>query len=110
MPAGTDISAYWDSNTAWVPLKDGTVAETDYQPGLNPMQNVSILGPFSWNLNASLFKVVRIKEKMFLRFNADFFNVLNQAGVPQPGDNGVIDMNTSANRPRLLQLSMRLTW
>jgi len=74
-PRETDISAYWDSNTAWVPLKDGSVAETDYQPGLNPMQNVSVLGPFSWNLNASVFKVVPIREKMFLRFNADFFNV-----------------------------------
>ena len=51
-----------------------------------------------------------MKESVVVRFNADFFNVLNQAGVPQPGDNGVIDMNTSANRPRLLQLSMRLTW
>jgi len=110
MPVGTDISAYWDSNTAWVPLKDGTVAETDYQPGLNPMQNVSILGPFSWNINASLFKVVPIREKMFLRFNADFFNVLNQPGIPQPGDTGVIDTNYSANRPRLLQLSIRFTW
>lgn len=110
MPAGTDLSAYWDSNTAWVPLKDGTVAETSYAPGLNPMQNVYIQGPFSWNMNASLFKVVPIREKMFLRFNADWFNVFNRPGIPQPGDNGVIDMNISANRPRLLQLSMRLTW
>jgi hypothetical protein len=111
MPAGTDLSSYWDSNTVWVPLKDGTTAETSYSPGLNPFQNLYILAPFSWNLNASLFKVIPIREKMSMRFNADFFNVFNRPGIPtQPGDNGVIDMNTSANTPRLLQLTMRLTW
>jgi len=91
MPAGTDISAYWDSNTAWVPLKDGSVAETDYQPGLNPMQNVSVLGPFSWNLNASVFKVVPIRRRCSCGSTADFFNVFNNPGIPQPGDNGVIE-------------------
>jgi hypothetical protein len=110
MPADAAVSDYWDSNTAWVPLKDGTVAETDYYPGLNPFEKAYILGPFSFNLNASVFKVVKIKESTYLRFNADFFNVLNQPGTPQPGDNGVILMNTSANHPRVMQLTLRLTW
>jgi hypothetical protein len=110
MPAGTNLSSYWDTNTVWVPLQDGTVARTSYTTGMNPLQNQYILGPFSWSLNASLFKVVPIREKMFLRLNADFFSVLNRPGMPQPGTNGVIDMNTSANSPRVLQMTARLTW
>ncbi len=110
MPADAEISDYWDSNVTWVPLKDGSVAETDYYPGLNPFEKGWILGPFTWGLNASLFKVVPIRERMNLRINADFFNVLNRPGIPQPGEDGVIRMNTSANPARLLQLTARLTW
>jgi hypothetical protein len=47
---------------------------------------------------------------MTLRLNADFFSVLNRPGIPQPGSNGVIDMNLSANPPRVLQLTARLQW
>src|SRR5450432_29220 len=53
MPAGTNLSQYWDTNTAWVPLKDGTVVRTSYTTGLNPLRNQYILGPLSWSLNAS---------------------------------------------------------
>jgi hypothetical protein len=110
MPAGTNISGYWDTNTVWVPLKDGTVVRTTMNTNLNPLQNQYILGPFNWGLNASLFKVVQIRESMALRFNADFFNVLNRPGIPQPGSDGVITLQNSANMPRLLQLTVRLTW
>lgn len=83
---------------------------TNYNSGLNPLRNQYFLGPYSWTLNASAFKTVWLREKMNMRLNVDFFNVLNRPGVPQPGSNGVIDMNTSANTPRLLQLTMRFTW
>src|SRR5579884_1791676 len=110
MPAGTDLSQYWDSNTAWVPLQDGTTVETYYNPGMNPLQNQWALGPRTISLNASLFKVFPIGERMRLRFNADFFSVLNNPGMNQPASNGVIDMNTSANAARVLQLTARLQW
>jgi hypothetical protein len=86
------------------------VVRTSYTTGLNPLRNQYILGPLSWSLNASAFKTIPIREKMNLRFNADFFNVLNRPGTPQPRGNGVIDTNTSANAPRLLQLTARFTW
>lgn len=73
MPAGTNISAYWDSNTVWLPLKNGTVVRTTMNTNLNPLQNQYILGPFTWGLNASLFKVVKLREGMTARLNADFF-------------------------------------
>lgn len=110
MPAGTDISQYWDSNTAWIPLNNGSTVETYFNPGMNPLQNQYILAPFTWTLNASLFKVIPIREKMSLRMNADFFSVLNNPGMPRPGDNGVIDTNVSANPARVLQLTLRLQW
>ncbi len=110
MPAGTNLSTYWDTNTVWIPLQNGTVQRTTYNSGLNPLRNQYFLGPFSWRLNASAFKVIPIREKMYLRLNVDFFNVLNRPGIPQPGSNGVIDMNTSANPARYLQLTLRFTW
>ena len=110
MPAGTNLSTYWDTNTVWVPLQNGTVVRTTYNSGLNPLRNQYFLGPFSWRLNASAFKVIPICDKMYLRLNVDFFNVLNRPGIPQPGSNGVIDMNASANPARYLQLTLRFTW
>lgn len=110
MPAGTDLSQFWDSNTAWVPLQDGSVVQTSYNPGMNPLQNQYILGPFTWTLNASLFKVIPIRERLIARINVDFFSVLNNPGIPQPSSNGIIDMNTSANAARILQMTLRLQW
>jgi hypothetical protein len=45
-----------------------------------------------------------------VRFNADFFNVLNMPGTPMPGGDGLIQMRNSFNTPRQLQLTLRLTW
>jgi len=45
-----------------------------------------------------------------LRFNADFFSVLNNPGLNQPGSNGILSLQTSANSTRTMQMSLRLTW
>ena len=38
-PAGTNVSTYWDTNTVWMPLKDGTtVRTTDFTGVLNPFR------------------------------------------------------------------------
>jgi hypothetical protein len=43
--------------------------------------------------------------------NADFLNnVFNMPGTNMPGSDAVILNRTSANAPRVLQLTMRLTW
>ena len=48
---------------------------------------------------------------MFLRFNIDFFNAFNMPGTNLPNSNtGIILNQTSANSPRVLQLTGRLSW
>jgi hypothetical protein len=65
----------------------------------------------SWNLNASLFKAVRVTERVMLRFNTDFFNVLNRPGTRQPAPpTGIITNQLSDLEPRTLQLTLRLSW
>ena len=62
-------------------------------------------------MTASLFKTVHLTERVMLRINADFLNnVFNMPGTQTPGGDGVILNRTSANSPRVLQLTMRLTW
>ena len=123
-PAGTNVSSYWDTNTVWVPLKNGTVVRTTYNSNYNPWQNQYFPGPWNFGLNASLFKVFAATERVKFRFNADFFQVLNNPGRLQPGNllcastlatcpsgNAAIQYtNASANSPRVLQLGLRMTW
>jgi hypothetical protein len=64
-----------------------------------------------WNMSASAFKTVRIKEQMFVRFNVDFLdNVFNMPGTTMPDSDGVILNRTSANSPRVLQMTLRVSW
>jgi hypothetical protein len=53
---------------------------------------------------------VRFAERYALRFNADFFNVLNNPGIGQPNStSGIISLQNSSNGPRQLQLTPRLS-
>jgi hypothetical protein len=46
-----------------------------------------------------------------VRFNLDFFNVLNTPGLNQPDPNtGILSLRNSRNEARQLQLTLRLTW
>jgi len=111
-PAGTNVSSYWDTNTVWIPLKDGTVQRTTYNPGLNPWRNQYVEGgPIQWSLDASAFKAVRFGERLTARLNADFFNVLNHPGNPSGiASTGVLSVRSSGNAARILQLTLRLIW
>jgi hypothetical protein len=101
----------YETNTTWVPLKNGTLQRTTLNPGIHPLQNQYVLGPMLWNMSASAFKTVQIKEQVFLRFNVDFLdNVSNMPGPTMPGADGVITNRTSAYPPRVLQLTLRLSW
>lgn len=111
MPAGTNLASFWDTNTVWVRLNDGTIQRTTLNTNLHPWRNQFIPGPLSWGLDASLFKHTRITERVSLRFNADFFNVLNDPGLRQPDPfSGIITNRFSAKEPRQLQLTLRLIW
>ena len=56
-------------------------------------QPVSSRAPNQWGLDASLFKFTNLTEKVTLRFNVDFFNVLNH-----PNDPIAVDSRESSRR------------
>jgi hypothetical protein len=103
---------YYETNTVFVPLNNGTLQRTTWS-GLDPMQNQFMLGPMQWNMSASAFKTVKFSDRVLARFNVDFLNnVFNMPGIALPatvGD-GVVTTKNSANSPRVLQLTMRLTF
>ena len=57
-PAGTNVSTYWDTNTAWIKLNNGTVQRVTYDTGLNPWRNQYLPSVMQWGLDASVFKMV----------------------------------------------------
>ncbi len=93
-----------------VPLKDGSVVRTTMNTNLPWWANQYEAALWASNLSASLFNTFSIREAMKLRFNADFFEVLNNPGLPTPGGNGILSTQNSSNSPRNLQLTLRLTW
>ncbi len=104
-------AALYDTNQVDVRLTNGTLQRTNLNTNLHPWQNQYLPGPRSWGLDASLFKHTPINEQFVLRLNVDFFNVLNMPGLGQPdGNTGIISRRNSANSPRNLQLTLRLTW
>jgi hypothetical protein len=122
-PEGKNLEDYWDTSTTFIPLNNGDVAELDYAPGLNPYQNQYAPGPRVWNMDASLSKEFKIKEKVRFRFNLDAFNVFNHPNTDFANqfylDNGIMYTNTQLTQTtslaqfggaRTLQLSMRLSW
>jgi hypothetical protein len=110
-PAGTNVASFWDTNTVWIPLKDGTLQRTTYGTNLNPWRNQYIPGPLQWVQDVSLYKRFRIREGMDVRFNFDAFNVFNHpnngSGV---GATGILDVRGQSNKSRELQLAIRLSW
>jgi len=102
---------FYGTNTVWVPLKDGTVQRLAYNDNLHPWRNQFAPGVRQWSLDASLFKSVPFKERYSIRFNADFFNVLNHPGNPNNiGGDGVLNTTSSGQSARELQLTLRLSW
>ena len=81
-PANTVISSFWDTNTVWIPLNDGTVQRQAFDDGLHPWRNQYMPGPMQWFQDASLFKFIPIKERVTMRFNMDVFNVFNNPNNP----------------------------
>ncbi len=110
IPSGDPNSSYYETNTTWVTLKNGSVVRTTLDPNLHPFRNQYVMGPWNFGLDASAFKSIPITERVVMRFNADFFNVLNNPGLRAPGTDGIVSTQYSQNTPRQLQLTLRLTW
>ena len=68
------------------------------------------------NIDMSVFKDFRIKEKMTLQLRAEAFNVANTPVFDTPGNNaqsttfGVVTATAFSPRPRELQLAVKLTF
>ncbi len=105
------MSPYYDSNNVWITLKNGTVQRTSMDTGLHPWRNQFIAGPWQFGLDASVFKTVKVRERMAVRLNADFFQALNNPGIGMPSNSsGILSVQNSSNGPRQLQLTLRLTF
>lgn len=110
-PANTNLQQFWDTNTVWVLLKNGTVQRTTYNDNLHPWRQQYMPGVRQWGVDASLFKSVAINETLKLRINADFFNVFNMPGNPNSiGSDGILSTRNSGQSSRELQLTLRLSW
>jgi hypothetical protein len=110
-PAGTNVSAYWDTNNVWIPLNNGTVQRVAYNDNLHPWNNQYLLSPWQWFQDASVFKFIQIKEQVALRFNIDFFNVFNHPNnTTSIGGNGILSLRNSGSAARVTQLGLRLMW
>jgi hypothetical protein len=75
-----------------------------------------LTGPGTQQVNLSASKIFRIGESVRLQTRGDFFNLLNRANFGQP-NGSVSDISAtgfgtiySARQPRLVQVSMRLTF
>jgi hypothetical protein len=103
---------FYDSNTVWIPMKDGSTQRVSLDTGLNPWRNQYMLGLMSWYQNASLFKIIPVNERVMFRLNIDFFNVFNMPGIPKTPNNstGIINAQSSGNGARSLQFGLRLNW
>jgi hypothetical protein len=102
---------YYGGNTVWVPLKNGTPQRVTYDNGFLPLRQQYLLGPRQWSLDASLYKNIPIRERLTVRFNADFFNVLNHPNNPSNvSGEGLLLTQNSGSGARVTQLSLRLSW
>jgi hypothetical protein len=106
------LYGFYDSNTVWIPMKDGSLQRTTIDTGLNPWRNQYRLGLMSWDQHASLFKIIPVNERVAFRLNIDFFNVFNMPGIPKTPNNltGIINAQSSGNGARSLQFGLRLNW
>ncbi|HVU47330.1 MAG TPA: carboxypeptidase-like regulatory domain-containing protein [Terracidiphilus sp.] len=115
---------YYGDNDVNVTLSNGSVLKAvSYAPSPsgnysgNPYAHTVLNGPFYWSADLSLFKVFPITERTNLRFNMDAFNAFNVQGLKNPGSTDGVQQVTpggvgasSANGPRELQLTLRLTF
>jgi hypothetical protein len=109
--AADPLFRFYETNTVFVPLNNGTEQRVALDTGLHPLRNQFVMGPMNWVMNASAFKAIQLREGIHLRFNIDFFNVFNAPGMTMPNaTTGIVTNQFSQNSPRVLQLTGRLSW
>ena len=109
----TPNTTYYGTNTVLVTLADGTQTTLQYDggPSTDLLAKTFLNGPINWTADLSLFKVFPIKDGVFFRVNVDAFNAFNVQGENNPGlADGVQTFLASANTPRQLQFTARVTF
>ena len=94
-------------------LADGTIGcfNASASDIYNPSPRANIIGPGAWNTDLSAMKNFKIKERLGIRFTADFFNAFNHPNDRPPNTTtGLQDLTFQNNDPRIIQLSLRLDW
>jgi hypothetical protein len=94
-----------------VVLANGSTRLTSITDTVNWNARAFILGPTFWNTDASLFKNIRVTERVTARVTADFFNVFNHPNNVSPNSaTGLQDLSTQTNDPRIIQFSLRVSF
>ena len=130
---GSNNSGTGDSNVSdvpnWNPNFKGPVVLGNPNQWFNPQAFVlptfgtfgnvsrgSIIGPGSVNVDTSLFKKIRISERLNLQLRAEAFNILNHANFFYPNDivfsgtsySGTAGQVTAAATSRQIQIAAKL--
>ncbi|MBS1826659.1 MAG: TonB-dependent receptor [Acidobacteria bacterium] len=73
-----------------------------------------VRGPRASNIDLSIFKIFPLREKLRLQFRAEMFNATNTPvfGLPNGGFGGATFgvISSQSNRPRQVQLALRMYW
>ncbi|MFB3922031.1 MAG: TonB-dependent receptor [Terriglobia bacterium] len=94
-----------------VTLGDGSCYNAPTNDFYNPSPRASIIGPGAWNTDLSIFKNFKVKERVNIRFTADFFNAFNHPIDDVPNSTtGLQNLSRQTNEPRIIQFSLRLDW
>ena len=95
-------------------LANGTTRNAPIVELYNPSPRAFYLGPGAWNTDLALYKNFNIRERVEMRFSAEFFNAFNHpndVGPGQPGFStvtGLQDLGRQWNDPRIIQFSLRM--
>jgi len=110
----TPGTSNFGNNNVAVTLKDGSQVQTAYSPGpagANPYSQTTLMGPYNYAADISLYKVFSLTERIKLRVNIDTFNAFNIQGRVNPNaTDGVESLQTSYWTPRQVQFSARLSF
>jgi hypothetical protein len=112
-PDGKDMSSYFGTSNTWITLNNGHLQRQGLSlgPYQHPLYWQYMPNNRRWGLDASVFKTIPINERVKVRLNADFFNVLNHpAHTTSVGSNGIKDRKNSGQSAREVQLTLRVTW
>ena len=103
---------FFNPNTMNYFNKDAWVDPGPNQFGDSPRADGTVRGFPTYNEDASLFKIFKLREQLNMRFDAEFGNLFNRVDFCDPDrnfSNGSFGtVNTQCNQPRSIQFGLRL--